>query len=349
MRLPAFCVVFVLLGCSGERVSQSVVRDSAGIRIVEHNNPDWSRLSWSLADSPTVAIGTMDGEEPYQLHTVSDAARAGNGQILILNTSTSEVRVFDAKGRYLRSLGRRGQGPGEFRYPTEIRVLADDSVMVWDAPLGPRVFFNADGVLARMEAVDRSALMAQLGEGRATEDVRLMPDNRLLTAAWRVGRENDTPNNQLFRPPFELVLLAPDLASSVSLGTYGGIEQMFIANGERRAPATVLFSPHFQIAAGGTPQRIVLGNGDRYDLRVHDAAGALQQIIRRSGPPNLVTDADRDSILGVRRAFAEKQNRRPELERSQSALPEQKYFPAHGPLLVDLLGNILGAGIPAAH
>ena len=41
MRLPAFCVVLVLLGCSGERVSQSVVRDSAGIRIVEHNNPDW--------------------------------------------------------------------------------------------------------------------------------------------------------------------------------------------------------------------------------------------------------------------------------------------------------------------
>ena len=130
MRLTALCLVLVLLGCSGERVSQAVARDSAGIHIVEHSPPDWSRLSWSLADSPTVAIGTMDGEEPYQLHTVSDAARGGNGQILVLNTSTAEVRVFDANGRYLRSIGRRGRGPGEFRYPTEIRVLAGDSVMV---------------------------------------------------------------------------------------------------------------------------------------------------------------------------------------------------------------------------
>jgi hypothetical protein len=29
--------------------------------------------------------------------------------------STNNVRVYDARGRYVRVIGRRGQGPGEFR------------------------------------------------------------------------------------------------------------------------------------------------------------------------------------------------------------------------------------------
>jgi hypothetical protein len=41
--------------------------------------------------------------------------------------------VFDNTGKLLRSLVRRGQGPGEFREALQMAVLPGDSVLVWDA------------------------------------------------------------------------------------------------------------------------------------------------------------------------------------------------------------------------
>ena len=37
------------------------------------------------------------------------------GDVYVLDGQLSEVRVFDAKGEYLRSIGGQGEGPGEFR------------------------------------------------------------------------------------------------------------------------------------------------------------------------------------------------------------------------------------------
>jgi hypothetical protein len=333
----------VLLGCRDMPVASNagVERDSAGITIVEHAEPDWSSGAfWSLADTPSVVIGTVEGEEPYQLFQVSDAARAADGRIYLINGSTAQVRVFDAHGTYLGAMGRKGSGPGEFRYPSQLWLLPGDSVMVWDAPMGPRVVFAPDGSLARVMPVDRAAFMAQLGEGRATEDVRPLSNGGVLAAAWRSGQEDAIPNNQLFRPPFELVLVAADLASSSTLGTYGGIEQMFVMGAERRMPVTRLFSPHYQVALGGSPLRIVLGNGDRYELKVHDTTGALRQIIRRTTPPSAVMPSDRDSVLARRLARAEQQGRRQEAERLYAALPDQPHYPAHAALMIDLEGNL---------
>jgi hypothetical protein len=42
------------------------------------------------------------------------------------------VRQYDASGKYVRSFGRAGQGPGEFRTVSGIGVLPDGRVLVWD-------------------------------------------------------------------------------------------------------------------------------------------------------------------------------------------------------------------------
>ncbi len=39
------------------------------------------------------------------------------GQIYVLDSKECLVKVFDPKGKLIRSFGKRGQGPGEFQYP----------------------------------------------------------------------------------------------------------------------------------------------------------------------------------------------------------------------------------------
>lgn len=342
MNRHAILLLLAVCACSGDRgVTAGVVRDSAGVAIVEHGEADWAAgASWTIPDSPAVAIGAATAEEPYQLFRVTDAERGSDGRIYVLNSGSGEVRIFDADGRFLGRMGRTGSGPGEFRYPVRLWLLPGDSVMVHDASFGPRVVFAPDGTVARVESVDRAAVMALLGEGRATEDVRALADGSLVVAAWVVGSDLRPTEGQLFRPAFELLLIPRDLTHATSLGNGGGIEQMWVNVGGQRDNITALFSPHYQIAAGGSPPRIAIGNGDVYDIRLYAADGTLAQVIRRSSAPAAVAAADREGRTAEYLAFAESRGRLEQTRRLLAALPEQQFLPAHEELFVDDGGNV---------
>ncbi|MDE2980526.1 MAG: hypothetical protein OXU74_04945 [Gemmatimonadota bacterium] len=74
-------------------------RDSAGIRIVENERPpDDSRLGWTIGPEPAVLIGLLEGKEPYMLHWATDATRLRDGRLVVANSGSNELRVFDADG-----------------------------------------------------------------------------------------------------------------------------------------------------------------------------------------------------------------------------------------------------------
>ena len=89
------------------------VRDSLGVRIVDHGDIDISALpQWSLEVKPVVSIGVAEGDDAYQLFGVIDAHRSGDGSIAVVDRSRS-LRVFDSLGVHVWTTGRRGDGPGE--------------------------------------------------------------------------------------------------------------------------------------------------------------------------------------------------------------------------------------------
>jgi hypothetical protein len=50
----------------------------------------------------------------------------GNGCIYVVDSMGAVVRVFDLAGRYVRDIGRRGDGPGEFSRPRAVAVNPQD-------------------------------------------------------------------------------------------------------------------------------------------------------------------------------------------------------------------------------
>jgi hypothetical protein len=67
--------------------------------------------------------------------------------LVVLNASSHELRIFDAAGGFVRTIGRRGSGPREFEGAIQFARTAD-TVFVEDGP-GRVQAFRPDGTLLR--------------------------------------------------------------------------------------------------------------------------------------------------------------------------------------------------------
>ncbi len=76
------------------------------------------------------------------------AVAIGADRICVADAEASRVEIFDLAGRWIRTTGRGGNGPGEFNHPTHVAVDRAGRVYVTDT-LNSRVqVFSADGALA---------------------------------------------------------------------------------------------------------------------------------------------------------------------------------------------------------
>ncbi|HEX6644944.1 MAG TPA: 6-bladed beta-propeller [Gemmatimonadales bacterium] len=92
--------------------------------------------AWTVTAEPALRIGVAEGSPALELHRAGDAVRLADGRIVIANTGTSELRIFDSTGSHLRTIGRRGNGPGEYQGALALTVVGADSLVVHDGGNG---------------------------------------------------------------------------------------------------------------------------------------------------------------------------------------------------------------------
>ena len=126
IRLALGVACVAACGKADSGAAATTMRDSSGVMIVQH---DLTRrtTACSIDTTPRVSIGVEDGEEPYMLARLGGAIRLSDGRIVIANRMTHEIRYFDSTGTWIRSSGRKGQGPGEFSDPFYIQPLRGDT------------------------------------------------------------------------------------------------------------------------------------------------------------------------------------------------------------------------------
>ncbi|HSJ16003.1 MAG TPA: hypothetical protein VK939_16465 [Longimicrobiales bacterium] len=94
-------------------------------------------------------VGADEGESWELLSNVSGVDFDRNDNLHILDAGNHRVVVLDARGRFLRSFGKRGGGPGELLAPTALAVLDDGTVAVADIGRGAISLFAADGTFRK--------------------------------------------------------------------------------------------------------------------------------------------------------------------------------------------------------
>jgi len=54
------------------------------------------------------------------------------GQIYISDGINTCIHLFSSKGKFLRKIGKKGEGPGEYQYIWGIQITKGDSLIVYD-------------------------------------------------------------------------------------------------------------------------------------------------------------------------------------------------------------------------
>ena len=269
------CVLLLAVSCrQGDRV-EKVMED--GIEIVINGTEPYDlpdvrspldleeELVIDLEDENLMKSGL------YQLDTF---AVDGDGNIYILSLRSEEDHIFKftAEGRFDKSFGRHGQGPGELAGPTGVIVTGERELMVTDPSNAKNVYLNRDGGLIREVSLTRNIpVMQPLSNGNFVVMGRLRPDldQKDLVFPLELCDESLEPVKMLDEYRMENFRLT------------------------RRIRGT---APGFGMAVGG--ERIFIGNEARdYEIWVHDLEGALMRKIRKTYRPLPVTDAIKELAL----------------------------------------------------
>jgi len=303
------------------------VRDSAGVQIVSNPASVAGDSGCVAVDSvPSVTIGGADAEGPYDLVQVGGVLRLADGEVVALNASTSELRFFDPSGRHLRSVGRKGSGPGEFQNPSALLWYGADTLMVRDFATGRITLLGADGRLLE-EVSLRGAPAGQL-LGR-------MPDGSFLFSAGRTIRPGAEASGRS-RSPVHLVRVSRRGEVLDTLGSFPGRESLIEASERSVMVGPALYGRSTTFAVRGST--LFVGDNAEYRVRAYSDGRRLERIVAREHSPEPlaaeVVERDR-----ARRAAALTDARfRERLERmyQRDRLPE--FLPAFGELVVDAQG-----------
>lgn len=87
---------------------------------------------WTLSAEPIVEIGAVEGTGPDVFGNVRGVAQLAGGTVAVADGVNVEIRFFEETGEFIRTVGGRGDGPGEFRTIMSLGVCAPDEVWVYD-------------------------------------------------------------------------------------------------------------------------------------------------------------------------------------------------------------------------
>jgi hypothetical protein len=282
-------------GTSGERAT-STVRDSAGIQIVESTAPVWEEgAGWQVAPEPILTIGVLEGPEEYQLFRAFSPLRTSRDEIVVVNSGSLELRFYDLQGRYLRAVGRKGGGPGEFAMMSELWRLGEDSLVVFDYGNNRLSVHGIDGSFGRTMRLESVTTAIPLPMG-------VFADGSIL-AYWHLP-SNGQATGGLQRIPRMYGIWDTEGAFVDSLARLPGSELFSVSVGPEHSVATGRpFGRSPAEIAGG--ERWYYGSSDRYEIEVRATDGTLERLIRRPVPNRPVTEElieDRERRLRERRA-----------------------------------------------
>jgi hypothetical protein len=320
----------VVIACTetAPRATAPVVRDSAGVIIVENSGPTWQEgEAWHVSSEPRVDIGVSDGDPNYQLFLARASLRLHDGRIVVANRGSHDLKWYDEYGTFIRAAGGKGGGPGEFEDLRWMGVLPGDSVITYDTRQKRFSVFDPQGSFARSGAIRGPLYFAH----------SVLDDGSVLMYRW------SNMENGVARRFTTIIRFADDGTLLDTIVTVPGAEmEADVRPGPEPGTAlgmirNLLFAHEAVIAPSGP--LVYVGTQDRYEIDAWDWTGALVASVRVPGDPRPVTDDWVDAHIEEAIADVE-EDQRSQRRASLEETPHVETFPAHGRILVDVEGNL---------
>ena len=281
---------------------------------------------WLEADFDEVyRVGSLAGEDWEQFGRIAGLAFDGSGNLYVLDRQAARVVVVAPDASHLRTFGRAGDGPGEFRRATRIAVTAEGRAMVFDGEQSTFHIFDPGGQLVRTVRLPGGALMTTMPDlDAAGAGLGVIPNGSVASMSFGMitGTETDEPVRRS-RPVTRLRLSGDEVETDTIAMAWMAAPEPADARPRHegvtwRGGRALALAPSMLV--GALPDSgVVFSDSSDYSLEVTNAEGAVQRILMRPIAPEPVTDRIREAEKERRRRDWEQ----PGLRMAGTEMPER--------------------------
>lgn len=120
----------LISSCSGPKATwQGTIEEINGVAIVKNpKEPMYGENALILEEE--LAFGGAESTDATILAQPFSLAVDDKENIYVLDIKAGHIKVFNNSGDYLRTIGQRGQGPGELQGPLSIQITPENEIMV---------------------------------------------------------------------------------------------------------------------------------------------------------------------------------------------------------------------------
>ena len=234
-----------------------------------------------------LGIGQKEGDENYMFGSAVFFNTDEEGNFYVSDWDKKRILKYDPAGKYVLTIGRKGQGPGEFQNLSIARFDKEGSIYVTDIA-GRRIsFFNQGGIYLRQVLIPdvyEDLSINSKGNYISSRSVRLEGGTGM---AWNLSYG-------IFNDKFELVT---EFYSQVhDTKPPAGRDAAAMAKFTAGILSGIAFhpNPRYVLAANDS---IYFGNPSDYSIDVYSPEGLKFRTVRRDYDPLPVTDRDKEYFV----------------------------------------------------
>jgi hypothetical protein len=257
--------------------------------------------------------------------SIADMGVDEAGNVYLCDYKACNIKKFSSQGKFLKVIGKKGQGPAEFNSPSHMAV-SGKRLFIFD--IGNRRLCSLT-----IEGQQIKYINISTTEGLPREMRALPNGDILLQREVNYYHQKDKPQDiliQVFSPEFDLkkTLIKHPILKNI----FRNISGMF-------SNIIQPFSPYVYMST--TPDsKVIIGLSEDYSIQIHHPEKGLLSSFSHSYKPVKVTHQDKKKFFS-NLTYTTPQGRieAPEEIKKLTKFPKNK--PAFDSLLVDYEGNIL--------
>lgn len=251
-------IVIFSIYCSKEKWQGKIYKEQEVTVIESEGSGIWGdKINEIIKFKENLSLGEEEGQEFLIFHSKLDLAVDSELNIYVLDIRNHRLLKFTKEGNFIWKTGRKGQGPGEFRNPSEVVVSPSEEIWVLDPPTLIHLF-DAQGKYKRTINL----------KGRCS-NFQFLPDGRLFISRTTRGQMGIAAEYYSIEGEF-LEKFHAEYRYGLNLPSWAG-------GG---------FGGGFRFLEG----KIYMTLPDKYEIREYDLEGKLLEKIKRDfelKPPEL--------------------------------------------------------------
>lgn len=277
----AIAALLIWPACSKKPESAARVEVIDGIEYV-HNTETPLHPNKTVTLEEELSIGGEDEEGNIVLFRPSRFIVDQNENIYISDRQDQVIKVFDPNGRYVRTIGAKGEGPGEFRSVGYQIFLPDGRLLVMDFSSRRTSIFESSGkYLESHQWINR---LSQL---------HFATESSYIVTEYTFEGGNPFEGRRLFIKEYDF-----EGKEIRSFGEFVPEETKMHVETNRVLALPLPYSPQSIFAADHTQQYLYHCLNNKYTIEVFDKTGKVFRKIVRSYEPVLFTRKDAEEFRG---------------------------------------------------